>query len=335
MKIAIHHRPGSFSDDWIAYCKQENIFYKIVNCYDNDIIQQVKGCDAFMWHHHHTYYKDVLFAKKLLFSLQQVGKKVFPDFNTGWHFDDKVGQKYLLESINAPLVPSYVFYIKREALDWANSATFPKVFKLRGGAGSKNVKLVQNKSQAIKLINKAFGRGFSQFDRRENLNERIRKAKIGQDNYWGILKGIARLLIPTEYAKMRGKEKGYGYFQDFVPENDFDIRVIVVDKKAFAIKRMVRKNDFRASGSGDILYDKKHFNISTIKLALETAQELKTQCCAFDFIYNSNNIPLIVEISYGFTKRVYEPCVGYWDEKLNFHEGEFNPYGWMVEMMLR
>ena len=42
---------------------------------------------------------------------------------------------------------------------------FPKVFKLRGGAGAANVKLVKSKRDFIKLINKAFGRGFSQFNR--------------------------------------------------------------------------------------------------------------------------------------------------------------------------
>ena len=119
MKIAIHHRPGSFSDRWIEYCKREGIEYKIVDCFQSDIIEQLKVCDALMWHHHHGDYKDVLFAKGLLFSLEQAGIKVFPDFNTGWHFDDKVGQKYLLEAINAPLVPSYVFYDKQSARDWA------------------------------------------------------------------------------------------------------------------------------------------------------------------------------------------------------------------------
>ncbi len=74
--------------------------------------------------------RDILFAKQLLFSLEQSGIIVFPDFNTGWHFDDKVGQKYLLETIDAPLVPSYVFYSKKEALEWDEQTNFPKVFKL-------------------------------------------------------------------------------------------------------------------------------------------------------------------------------------------------------------
>src|SRR5690554_3906527 len=165
MKIAIHHRPGSFSDRWIAYCEIQNISFKIVNCYESNIIEQLTDCDALLWHHHHGNYKDVLAAKPILFSLESAGINVFPDFRTVWHFDDKVAQKYLLEAINAPLVPSYVFYDKQEALQWANTTSYPKVFKLKGGAGSANVKLVKTYKEAKRLINKAFGKGFAQYDR--------------------------------------------------------------------------------------------------------------------------------------------------------------------------
>ena len=118
MEIAIHDskKPGYYSNRWIEYCNKNNISYKLVRAYDTDIVEQVKDCDAFMWHHSHTNYKDVLFAKQLLFSLQERGLKVFPDYKTGWHFDDKVGQKYLLEAMDAPLVPTFVFYDKNDAL---------------------------------------------------------------------------------------------------------------------------------------------------------------------------------------------------------------------------
>ena len=102
MKIGIHHTKGSFSDRWIDYCEEKNIPYKLVNCYANDIINQMEDCNALMWHFHNAGPKDFLFAKQLLYSLQSSGKVVFPDYNTMWHFDDKVGQKYLLEAIHAP-----------------------------------------------------------------------------------------------------------------------------------------------------------------------------------------------------------------------------------------
>lgn len=49
MKIAIHHRKGSFSERWIEYCTEKDIPFKIVNAYDSDIVKQVEDCDVFMW----------------------------------------------------------------------------------------------------------------------------------------------------------------------------------------------------------------------------------------------------------------------------------------------
>ncbi len=337
MKIAIHHMPGSFSDGWIRYCNDNGIDYKIVNAYESDIIEQVADCDAFMWHHHHGNYIDVLFAKQLLYSLQRVGKKVFPDFNTGWHFDDKVGQKYLLEAVGAPIVPSYVFYTEKDALNWIENTSFPKVFKLRGGAGSSNVKLVKTKNYAKKIVKKAFGKGFPQFGRTDYLKERYKKWKNGKDSFLGVCKGFYRLFFPPEYSKMHGREKGYVYFQEFIKDNKFDIRVVVIgNNKAFGLKRMVRKNDFRASGSGDIIYDKSGIDERCVRVSFDIAKKLGTQSLALDFIFDEGNNPLIVEISYGYSIKAYYKCEGYWTDDMIWHEGNgFDIEGWMVENLIK
>lgn len=331
MKIAIHKSPG-FSDGWIAYCDKNRIDYKIVNAYDSDIIEQLKDCDAFMWHHSHINYKDVLFAKQLLYSLEMAGKKVFPDFNTGWHFDDKVGQKYLLEAFNAPLVPSYVFYTKKEAYDWIEKTTFPKVFKLRGGSGADSVRLAHSKTEARKLVRRAFGKGFPQYDPMGNLKERWRKYRQGKTDIKDVLKGIVRFVYKTDFAKMIGPEKGYVYFQDFIPNNTFDIRVCVVGDKAFALKRLTRKGDFRASGSGNIVYDKKQIDERCVKIAFDVNRQLKSQSVAYDFVFDEKDNPLIVEISFGYTSKAYRNCEGYWSDDMQWHGGtNFDFCGWMVE----
>jgi glutathione synthase/RimK-type ligase-like ATP-grasp enzyme len=333
MKIAIHHTKGSFSDRWITYCEANQISYKLVDCYKSDILLQLTDCDALMWHFNQNSPKDFLFAKQLIFSVEAAGKKVFPGLHTSWHFDDKVGQKYLLEAVGAPLVPTWVFYNKQDALKWAKETDYPKVFKLRGGAGSQNVRLVRSFSDAKKLIHQAFGRGFPVYNAIGSIKERFRLYRLGKTNIRDLIEGVARIAIPPPYSKLRGRENGYIYFQDFIPDNDHDIRVIVIGQKAFAIKRMVRKDDFRASGGGNILYDKALFDDTILKLSFELAFKLKTQCIAFDFVYK-NGIPLVVEISFGFSSAGYEACPGYWDKDLNWIEGKFNPYGWMIELSL-
>jgi glutathione synthase/RimK-type ligase-like ATP-grasp enzyme len=332
--IAIHKNQTGFHPRWVEYCKKNNINYKIVDCYSNDIIAQLQDCNALMWHFSQSNSKDIIIAKQIMFTLEHVNFKVFPDFKTAWHFDDKVAQKYLFEAIEAPLVPSFAFYDKTKALNWAAQTNYPKVFKLRGGAGSANVKLAKNRQDANYLIKKAFGKGFSQYEGWSNLKERWRKYKEGKTSLKDIGKGILRLGYQPYYSKIIGRERGYVYFQEFMPNNDSDTRIILIDNKAFALKRMVRKGDFRASGSGECYYTKEEFDERCVKIAFETNKKINSQCIAYDFVFDQNNNPLIVEISYGFVPSVYRDCPGYWDEKMNWYEGKFRPEDWMVNSVL-
>lgn len=335
--IAIHNETSKhlFHYLWIDYCIQKNIPYKLVNCYESDIIKQLHGCSCLMWHYNQSSSKDIVMAKSLLFSLEQSGMKVFPDYNTAWHFDDKVGQKYLLEALEVDLVKTWVFYDVKSALQWINQTSFPKVFKLRGGAGSQNVQLIHSKSKAQKLAHKAFGKGFPAYDSWGSLKERFRKWRLGKADFKEVVKGIVRLVKPPRYAQVMGSEINYLYFQEFIPNNDADIRIIVIDGKAFGIKRMNRENDFRASGSGFILYEKEHIDEVFVKTAFEIHKKLKAQCIAYDFVYDATKKPLLIEISYGFANAGYNDCVGYWDENMNWYEGKFNPYGWMIDLMCK
>jgi glutathione synthase/RimK-type ligase-like ATP-grasp enzyme len=333
MKIAIHNRKTGFSQRFIRYCQNHEIDYKLISCYDNNIIEQVRECDAVLWHFHQGSPKDILFAKQFIYSLQIAGIRVFPDFHTAWHFNDKVGQKYLLEGIGAPLVPTWIFYDKSEAIKWIEETDFPKVFKLRGGAGSNNVRLMRTKDEAAKLIRKAFGRGFPSYDALASLKERWRMYKSGKTNIQDLVEGMVRFVIPPKFSKVGGRERGYIYIQKFISKNDHDIRIVVIGDKAFAIKRMVRENDFRASGSGEILYDHSLFDEATVKLAFNLAEKLMSQCVAFDFIYDEKK-PFVTELSYGFTPEPYDLCPGYWDKNLNWHVGKFDPYGWIIDNLV-
>ena len=40
--IAIHDKKTGFAPRWAAYCEEKQISYKLVNCYANDLIGQLK-----------------------------------------------------------------------------------------------------------------------------------------------------------------------------------------------------------------------------------------------------------------------------------------------------
>lgn len=331
MKIAIHPSAGSFSEEWLAYCREHRIDAVQVDAFGSDIVARLEDCDGLMWHWPHWNHKAIRMARQLTLALERMGKRVFPDSRTCWHYDDKIGQKYLLEAVGAPLVPAHVFYDKPAALAWIDGADFPKVFKLRRGAGSANVVLVRSKSQARGLVRQAFGNGFSPVNRKGLLGDRIWHLRRDRDlkAVVGIGKGLARLVVPTELERNSPREKGYAYFQDFVPGNSSDTRIIVIGPRAFGIKRMVRENDFRASGSGIIRFAKDEIDLSCVKTSLELSRRLGTQCLAYDYVLDQGR-PRLLEISYAFIQGPYRNCPGYWDESLAWHEEAFVPERFMI-----
>lgn len=336
MKIAIHNRKGSYSDRWVEYCKEKGINYKLVNAYDNDIIEQVEDCDIFMWHHHQGLYADLNFAKQLLFSLEQAGKTVFPNFKTGWHFDDKLGQKYLFEALDIPVAPSYAFYTKAEALEWAKKTTYPKIAKLRGGAGSSNVRMIKSYAEIKKYISKAFINGFKTTDRFEMFKRILKSFINGESSTISVLKGFARLFIKFEQEKLQPVQKGYVYFQDFIENDGFDYRVQVCGDKCISMIRYCRKEDFRASGSGKLNRNHKDFPSDALKLGFEIANKLNLQTSCLDFVREKSSGKLfVVENSYCYGVDDDEFDYGYFEQSGKWHDKEFNGIDWMIEETVR
>ncbi len=324
--LAVHDRRGSFSDRWLEELPKRGFELRIVNCFAHTILKDLSGCDALLWHWNHTQPKDLLVARNIIQAVEMHGLKVFPDTYTCWHFDDKIAQKYLLEAIGAPIVATYVFFDQQEAMTWAGNTTWPKVFKLRRGAGAINVHLVKGPDEAKRLIRKAFGRGFKIYGTAvTDLSIKMRRTFNKGDTFKKVLRFPAIVMDIWRRNRLAAKEKGYVYFQDFLPGNDKDTRVTVIGQRAFAFTRGVRPGDFRASGSGIIDYDPSKIDPGCIRIALQTAQKMRAQSVAFDFIQNERHEPRIVEISYCYVDKAVHDCKGHWDNKMVWHEGQMWP----------
>ena len=333
--LAIHTKssPGSFVPGWIQYCEENSIPYREVDCLASDIIEQVKGCEALLWNWPHYDIRSQLFARQLVQAIEEMGITVFPSTKTCWHYDDKVGQKYLLEAVGAPIVPTHVFYDKDRALSWVDETSFPKVWKLRGGAGSENVRLVRTKQEARRIIIRSFNQGWSN-SRYHELKDRFLRFRRNRtlQSLKGIARSMSRIIVPSDYVAKGPRQRQYVYFQDFIPDNDCDIRVIVIGNRAFGFKRMVREGDFRASGGGINLYDDE-LPKECIQIAFDVTTSLQSQCCAFDFVQRGQEW-LVIEISYAFSVDYYKRCPGFWCRNLNWHEVPVMPEQFMMEDLL-
>ena len=146
------------------------------------------------------------------------------------------------------------------------------------------------------------------------------------------MKRIATVKGSSMNERMLPTQKGYVYFQDFITDNAYDDRLVVIGNRCFCVRRHCRKNDFRASGSGVKSYDHRLFPEAAIRIAFDISRKIKSQSAALDFIYDSEGQPLICEISYGFiTGPFYEDCDGYFDCELQWHAEKVNPQYFIIE----
>jgi glutathione synthase/RimK-type ligase-like ATP-grasp enzyme len=337
IKCAIHHRPGSFSDRWIEYCENKHISYSLVNCYDSDIIATLRTFHVLLWNWHHGNYRDVRAAPHVIHAAERMGLVVFPSSDTCCTFDNKLAHKYQLESIGAPLVPTCVFYDQDHAMEWLGHTSFPKVFKLSRGAGALNVYLVRNCEEGKSLIKRAFSSGFKHSSGyiKDNIGKLSSRQIRGNYDWLAKLKRLPKTLVNIYRTnKMTGREIGYVYFQDFIPNLKHDTRVVVIGNRAFAFQRGVREKDFRASGSGLIDADPAQIDREYLSIAFGTSDKLNLQCAAYDFVKDQSGKALLLEVSYSFPsskKCQVKDCPGHWDKDLNWHEGAMHPQDAILE----
>ena len=342
MKVLINQQPGplhstSWINPWEEYLKQNHIPYDKVDMFAVDAVDVLKNYDVLLWHFGQYSLPAMLEARSILYSAKMMGLKVFPDYNDAWHFDDKVAEMYALQSVGAPIPKSQVFYRMDNLKEALNSGKieFPIVAKLRTGSGSHNVKLIHNKSQLLKYARRMFGRGFDPapsliYKTSSNIRSSHDKA-----TFMAKLKRAPEFLRTRRNAKRFSNEKGYVYLQEFIPSDGYDMKIVVVGDKLSGLYRPIRSHDFRASGGGEVLYDKEKFSENIIRSAFAAADAIGFKCVGFDYVVdNRTGEGKIVEMSYGFSHTAVMGMGGWFDRDCNWHEGALNAPAELLKNLL-
>lgn len=335
MKVGIFNVKSGKSKDFISIFKKileyNNIDYVLLD-YDNNFWNKIIDIDYYI-HRFVGTDQDIYIANSILPIIENVlNKSCYPNFKTYWSYEDKIKEYFLMLNNEFPMVKSFIFFDKNEAFLWIESINnFPIIFKLKSGAGSSNVIKVNDRRQAKKIVKRLFGRGVTDqgipsYGNLKYLNPKslIKHSgtkiltKFGFNNKWPVWQ----------------IHKNYALFQEFLPNNKYDTRVTTIGKRAFAFRRLNRKNDFRSSGSGLIDYDINCIDKKFVKIALDISNKMQFQSMAYDFIYDKDNEPVFCEISYTCNDKAIYNCPGFWDEELNFVEGNFWPQFYIIKDLL-
>jgi glutathione synthase/RimK-type ligase-like ATP-grasp enzyme len=337
MIVGIHNtlpgKPDLISDVYRAILRANKIEYRDLDSSQPNFWEDIKEVDYFIYRWAHTDYHHQ-HANVILPVIQYFyKKKCFPDWETSWHYDDKIKQSIMLKAKGFPVCDFRVFWDLHTAKRWIKSeAVFPFVFKLKSGSGSLQVRLIKSRSEALKLARKMFLHGLSGdsqgiYYKYKTFNHSLLKTVKN------ILKKYYKRYFPDRIIESWVKQRNYFYIQKFHRGNDYDTRVQVTGARAYAFIRYNRENDFRASGSNNWSLDHVKINMEMIEIAFKVSEEFGFRSMAYDFIYNKEKQPIIIEISYCFGDYP-EFSTGYWDRNLVWHEGRFVPqYFELVDLL--
>ena len=300
-KLAIHNPQSGWPLMCYNYCITNNIECIVVDGYDTEFIDTLKkeNIGFLIWIVDHTNAKDTLMARSVLYAVSNLGIKTFPDYYDLWHFDDKISQKYLLESISINSALTHVFYDKQNALKFIEKTSYPLVAKLRKGSGARNVVQLKNEKDALVYIKRMFSKGIMPIPGvTSDFKNRIQITHSGSDLIKKIMKIPSIFKRVFSNRKKFVNEKGYVYFQEFIPHK-FDIRIEIIGNKAWGCRRYVRKNDFRASGSDNLTQKPEDLPTDLLAMAFQIKDKLNLNSVGFDFLIQNKEYKLI-EMSYAF-----------------------------------
>lgn len=177
--------------------------------------------------------------------------------------EDKAFQEVVRRGIGLGRPGGLLFGSLRELEQHRDSLDFPCVLKLPAGFGSSSVWRVDSYNQCCELIRKLFSARVSL----------ARKTVRG-------LKWLLRL-ESTSMDRVGGPV-GRFVIQDFIPQLEHDWKVLVFGDRYYALKRLVRTGDFRASGSGRLVFARPSDML--LDFARDCKERLNTPFASLDIV---------------------------------------------------
>jgi len=206
-------------------------------------------------------------SKLIAKRVHEAGNVMLPTYQESLWYDDKIAQYDVLKRW---MPQTWIMRSTQEAKALAEKIEFPIISKASEGAGSANVRVLQDKTAALAEIAAAFGQGIKQ---------------------------------------KFGRQQGYVYWQRIVTENPCDYRICVVGDYLYGLKRMNRPGTLLASGSGNATPLKLDCERQrqAAQLAVEITRAIGTQWMAYDIVFDGDK-PLVLEMSSAWTMQAYENC---------------------------
>jgi glutathione synthase/RimK-type ligase-like ATP-grasp enzyme len=247
---------------WSKYCRflENNLFsYDLFDLHAHDWLEKSRKFDVIIGIVSNAIYDLQEMRSKYYFLETFLGKKCYPSVNNALLYEDKSLEAYISQATGIPFVKTYVSHEKIDALHLVENIKYPFVSKMVPSSGSIGVELVNSQKKGFHIVREVFSRA----GRKTHL--------------------------------LYYRQKNNVYFQEFIPNDGYDIRVIVVGNWVSGFYRKVLSGDFRASGMN--LEEMRELPKEAMKVALKVNEIIKSPLLAVDMLHGFDGKYHIIEFS--------------------------------------
>lgn len=216
-------------------------------------------------------YKD--YIEDVVLSVQEYGLNIIPKYSYLRANNNKVFMELLRSSIFSSEINNLSSNVYGTLDDLDAKINYPIVLKEAAGAMSTGVFLARNKKEFISIANK--------ISRTPSFKEE--------------LKDSLRPYKHKNYKKESLYRKKF-ITQEFIPSLKSDYKILIFGEKYYIFERPVRKNDFRASGSGNTNYiygSKVELPKGILDYALNVFNQANVPQLSIDVAYDGTHFYLI------------------------------------------
>ena len=187
---------------YIGACRDMGVPYRLIDLAAPDWVSRVRqsGCDAFLVHPsaHMTIWKR-MFDERLKVLVDDMGKTIYPSYEELWLYEGKRRMCYWLRAHGLPHPRTWVFFSRRQALEFCRTAPLPIVFKSDLGAGASGVRIFRRRGALERFVNFCFTKGV------------VRRNGDPRDRQWGTVLLQEYIADAREWRLIRIGDSYFGY----------------------------------------------------------------------------------------------------------------------------
>ncbi|MBU5614630.1 ATP-grasp domain-containing protein [Geomonas azotofigens] len=159
---------------YVKACRELKVRYQVLDITGPDWqeVMQQSGCDVYLVLPSVTFSNwKQMYDERVRIIAEDMGKPIFPSYSALWMWESKRRTCYWLKANGISHPKTWVFYDRRQALEFAAGAPLPVVFKSNMGSGASGVIIFERRNQLSKHISHCFSKGYTNERRGPNDRE--------------------------------------------------------------------------------------------------------------------------------------------------------------------